>query len=152
MDRYPEEMPTFYSAAGIGGRIVWHAIGVCILLCRCTTTHPPDIVDQCNLYPAMEWTRLAKSPPEAGQMLAAIKRKSSQKTTGTLPLQETWFRAENNKFRYCRYGRTKDSCNGIPEVIDFQFYYGKWNIVGGGLQEICLDGPDRVTGSSRLHE
>jgi hypothetical protein len=147
-----EDMLTFYSAAGISGSFAWHTIGICILLCGCTTTHQPDIVDQCDLYPVVEWTRLATPPPEARQMLAAMNGELSHTAEGKLRFQEAWFRAENSKFRYCRYGRAKDPCKGIPEIIDFQFYYGKWNIVGGGLQEICLDGPDRVTRSSRLHD
>jgi hypothetical protein len=131
-------------AQHVDGYFMLCTLCVCIPVTGCTTTHQLDITDQCNLYPTVEWTRLAIPPPEAGQILASVRGDASHGAKGAA-LQEAWFRAENDRLRYCRYGRAKDPCNGIPEVIDFQSYYGKWNVVGGGLQEICLDGPDRIT-------
>jgi hypothetical protein len=112
---------------------------VCLAIigCAANSASAPDINAQCEIYPAVEWTKLPSPPPEADKLLKlAIYRRqlSSRQTSASV---EFWFRSDTGTFRYCRYTRSPDPCNG-PEHYDFQFYYGKWNVTGGP-ETICLN-------------
>jgi hypothetical protein len=130
-------MPARAKVAG-SGHCVRHGIAVCLLLGGCTTAHSPNIGNRCELYPSDEWKRLPTPPPDAREMLDLIKAGTKVQLGKQSAAHELWFGAEDGGFRFCRYGRATDPCHGIPEVIDFQFYYGKWNVVGGGLETICV--------------
>ena len=111
-----------------------------LLLAGCTTSHPLNIAEQCEIYPAVEWTKLSAPPAEAEQLLKPASDEQITERQASMA-GEVWFRSDSGTIRYCRYTRSKDPCDG-PEYRDFQFYYGKWNAMGG-LSHICVNAEHR---------
>jgi hypothetical protein len=105
-----------------------------LLLAGCTTSHPLNIAEQCEIYPAIEWTKLSAPPAEAEQLLKLASDERITERQASMS-GEVGFRSDSGTIRYCRYTRSEDPRDG-PEHRDFQFYYGS-GMRRGTLPDLC---------------